>query len=807
MAGMYQRNFPMPPPQHGMRPPMGCLGNNFSGAVQSKAASMGGPPCGFGGMGGIAAMGGVGLRGPPGPGMGPGMPGPPQVTPMGLPPGPGGAPLGPPGAPGLVNPQVVELLRQQQLRQQAAHLAALNPLVTGLAGFPPPGVNAGLLATLAAAKGPAGLAPAAGLAAPAALAAVVGLTAQAAPASPPAEPPPVVEAPPPVPKTGKALVLERMGANAIVSTPYGEGVIKSLKRYEDTSLAIIELTKGGSLTVPAEKAAEYEVVGKVQPLRPPKPPKVLREPSPPAPEVTPTPAPASEAPAAEAKATEEAKPERSRSRSGPSKKSKLDRRDDEDKPKPPNPDGEWKHGDEVLTVLKGEEDGEYTLHWQRQDALQVLVLLPKKDSPQFWSAQTSATVTEGAWEVELQGPYGPTDKLSLIVKQGEETINASKISKPSAIPGKWQSGEKSGKIKQEKNGPLTLVVDEGDPLNLVHIKTHQWLAIKPGTTEKVHVVEHDEGDGKLTLRPCAEGAEAIEFKRAKSSKDESSRKDGKDGDRDRRRSRSRTRSRKRSRSRSRRSRSRRKVDDVDILEELDEFVRKNSLSKKTEETLKELSAKDQRHIMGLDGSRNQFVLAGQVRDPDAVVMSRIRNLRNPVKKDKGRGRSRSRSRDRRRDQSHRRDRSRRGRHRRERRDRDRGRRKDRRKDKKRRKDRDRRRDRRGRGRRGGSDDYSYDEESEYYDYYSEDDAKEKEESSKKKKDKDDEPKSKKAKKASESPPPKSKAKEAKVPKEPKDSKESKKSPEPESKSTAKSGGSKSKAKEDSDVEVVDPDDL
>merc|ERR1712187_1049033 len=68
--------------------------------------------------------------------------------------------------------------------------------------------------------------------------------------------------------------------------------------------------------------------------------------------------------------------------------------------------------------------------------------------------------------------------------------------------------------------------------------------------------------------------------------------------------------------------------------DLEEFCTKNSLSDRVVDALHSIGKWEQRHVMGLDGSKNSFMLTGNVRDPDAVVMSRLKRLqqeplRNP----------------------------------------------------------------------------------------------------------------------------------------------------------------------------------
>jgi len=64
---------------------------------------------------------------------------------------------------------------------------------------------------------------------------------------------------------------------------------------------------------------------------------------------------------------------------------------------------------------------------------------------------------------------------------------------------------------------------------------------------------------------------------------------------------------------------------------LDEFCSINDLSDRVVEALQVVSVEEQREVMGLAGGRNNFHLSGTVRDPNAVVMSRLRRLeREPL---------------------------------------------------------------------------------------------------------------------------------------------------------------------------------
>lgn len=57
-----------------------------------------------------------------------------------------------------------------------------------------------------------------------------------------------------------------------------------------------------------------------------------------------------------------------------------------------------------------------------------------------------------------------------------------------------------------------------------------------------------------------------------------------------------------------------------------DFIRKNELDDRTQDALWDLSKPHAMEVMGTDGGRHSFVLQG-VRNADAVVMSRIRQLK------------------------------------------------------------------------------------------------------------------------------------------------------------------------------------
>jgi len=53
---------------------------------------------------------------------------------------------------------------------------------------------------------------------------------------------------------------------------------------------------------------------------------------------------------------------------------------------------------------------------------------------------------------------------------------------------------------------------------------------------------------------------------------------------------------------------------------------KNKLDSRTQSALEGLPEQEQKTMMGTDGGKNSFVLIDRVRNPSAVVMSRIRKL-------------------------------------------------------------------------------------------------------------------------------------------------------------------------------------
>jgi len=83
---------------------------------------------------------------------------------------------------------------------------------------------------------------------------------------------------------------------------------------------------------------------------------------------------------------------------------------------------------------------------------------------------------------------------------------------------------------------------------------------------------------------------------------------------------------------------------MDIPAEIGKFVRVNRLDERCEKVLRELENATARKVMGLAGGAHSFELSGDIRDPTAVVMARVRKAREGGGRPARRRASRSRSR-------------------------------------------------------------------------------------------------------------------------------------------------------------------
>jgi muramoyltetrapeptide carboxypeptidase LdcA involved in peptidoglycan recycling len=64
----------------------------------------------------------------------------------------------------------------------------------------------------------------------------------------------------------------------------------------------------------------------------------------------------------------------------------------------------------------------------------------------------------------------------------------------------------------------------------------------------------------------------------------------------------------------------------DHKQDLEGFIFKNQLEARVAHALRTMSEPDQKRVMGTDGGENSYVLIDRVKNPNGVVMSRIRRL-------------------------------------------------------------------------------------------------------------------------------------------------------------------------------------
>eukprot|EP00811_Abedinium_folium_P001921 NODE_11761_length_1266_cov_7.030729.p1 GENE.NODE_11761_length_1266_cov_7.030729~~NODE_11761_length_1266_cov_7.030729.p1 ORF type:complete len:352 (+),score=100.18 NODE_11761_length_1266_cov_7.030729:153-1208(+) len=334
--------------------------------------------------------------------------------------------------------------------------------------------------------------------------------------------------------------------------------------------------------------------------------------------------------------------------------------------------GEWRQVENIITIVR------------RGDGLLTMVAD---------AAQPSLTLVrfgELVWAARREGhdvavyDVCASGRESLEICKGERICRVFRLARTRTLLGEWVNN--AGKlltVAENASGSGTPVLefraDRRRPLHLVRRQIMVWEACVDRDRESaaVYILEHSEGTDRLEIRKPngrSAGYDAITFVRfgtgggavpaitatATSSAARSSGIGGGDdggvcgsspplpeapipvarGGPKVSRGHGRRRCRKRSRSCSRnRSRSPHEAD-------LEEFIQRNELCDRVVDSLRSLDRHEQRHVMGLDGGRNSFLLIGAVREPNAVVVSRINRLRHaalPRSQSRGRSRSRSRS--------------------------------------------------------------------------------------------------------------------------------------------------------------------
>mmetsp|Transcript_31237 Transcript_31237/g.57119 ORF Transcript_31237/g.57119 Transcript_31237/m.57119 type:complete len:374 (-) Transcript_31237:105-1226(-) len=302
---------------------------------------------------------------------------------------------------------------------------------------------------------------------------------------------------------------------------------------------------------------------------------------------------------------------------------------DEDKDRSQRLIGEWKHDNNVLTIA---QDG---------DQLKLVTesgrapLLLEKDGEEFVARMKGKDL----YAINLDG------EDAVEMKKGDQTYQLQRVAKTKSLQGEWSHNGKS--VTMEERGDGLVMVSSGRELKLLRIELNKWEASEVDAGAVYHI-EHTEGDDKAAVTRI-EGGGSIDFHKVR--KEERRRSPAeRETDRDRRRDTSRPRDTSRGRDDDRKTKEK-------IEESLLEFVKNNNLSQRVEDALRSLSKTDREYIIS-------FELKGDIRDPDAVIMSRIRKLqmggrssgfggkgggkhndRRPAgSRSRGRGRSRRRSR-------------------------------------------------------------------------------------------------------------------------------------------------------------------
>lgn len=305
--------------------------------------------------------------------------------------------------------------------------------------------------------------------------------------------------------------------------------------------------------------------------------------------------------------------------------------------------GEWRRVEDIITIVR--TDG--VLMVILDAAQPPLELVPSDD---------------GQWQARRQGTDEPIYDItvgmrdSLEIRKGDMSCTVFRIARSRTILGDWYH---PGKVLKVVDVGSTLELrSEGRPqLKVIRRKIMEWEARRDSTGEAVYVIDHMEGTQKLTIRRprhLSAGGQSnppIEFCRdmaasvASHSRPHEVPRPGARRPRPFRDhadliARREPFSRHRERRKRSLSGSRGRKLDKSPHEELEEFITKNELSDRVVVNLKKLSKREQRNVMGLDGGRNSFVLIGAVRNPSAVVMSRMKRLEQARSPSRDRSRSR-----------------------------------------------------------------------------------------------------------------------------------------------------------------------
>lgn len=294
--------------------------------------------------------------------------------------------------------------------------------------------------------------------------------------------------------------------------------------------------------------------------------------------------------------------------------------------------GEWRQVENIITIARTPGGELEMIADSAQPSLEL-----RRDSKicgwQAWRPETG----------ELIYTLSLGSKDTLEVRKGERVCKLFRLARSKSILGDWVLH--AGKSLSVVAGGRSLEMrGEGRPvLRLVRRRITEWDVQRErgSRRDSVYFIDHTEGSDSVTIRR-GDGPEGswppLELTRAGSgtpmpppppaAPPAVELQDGFPRQRESRGLRSlcsRGRSRSPSKGPRRRSVSRgRWIGSHEA--ELEEFCSTNALSDRIVGMLRDLGRREQRHIMGLDGGRNSFALSGNVRDPDAVVMSRIKRL-------------------------------------------------------------------------------------------------------------------------------------------------------------------------------------
>jgi len=300
--------------------------------------------------------------------------------------------------------------------------------------------------------------------------------------------------------------------------------------------------------------------------------------------------------------------------------------------------GEWRQVENVVTILRGPGGGLLMVADPAQPSLELVRLR----AAGCWRAQRASS-GEGVYELSLDA------RDTMEVRKGHRALKIFRIARTRTLVGDWAHLTGKTISVAEAGAGLELRTEGKKPLRLLRRKIMEWEAQRGRgcSGEPVYALEHTEGSERIVVRR-PEGLEdprapPLEFARAGcrgTSSSSGSRplplppaphdcrevprplpQGGGGGSKlvDR------------GSGRLGRSPPRRRPspDDGRSPHEanLREFCTQNELSDRVVAALRSIGRREQRHIMGLDGSRNSFILTGNVRDPNAVVLSRLKRLK------------------------------------------------------------------------------------------------------------------------------------------------------------------------------------